>query len=87
MWLANRRRQSAKRRELERTNPLIAPFLPRVADGGAEHGPNGFRPQIFDFGLPFAPLFTELLIAFVGVLLAECEAGFLPPIRADNAFL
>ena len=32
-------------------------------------------------------LFTEILIAFVGVILADGEAGILPRITADSAIL
>ena len=51
---------------------------PRHPSHWTERGMDVSRPHVFDLGLPFAPLFTELLVTFVGVILADGEAGFLP---------
>src|SRR6266404_5151962 len=78
-----------KRRELERTNSVRrlrviqfktgrVPRVPRVLHAGAEHLTNLSRPQIFNVGLPLPPLFTELLVAVVGLIFADSQASFVP---------
>src|SRR5262249_26401485 len=84
-----------KWRELERTNSVrrlcVIVFetarLPRVFDTRTKHPANLFRPHIFDLGLPLAPLFTELLVASVGVIFAISQASFVPLVMLNRAFL
>ena len=87
-WLANWRLQSASGANWNDTNPSRCHLLAaRILYIWPSTSRIFFDHTIFDLGLPFVPLFTELLIAFVGVILADGEAGFLPTITADGAVL